>query len=184
MKRKEFFKYLGLGAAATVVAPKLIAEAIEEVKDEHLFDMKKLKDQLEIAKQAPKGEWYEESRLHWRRFVTIVSGGDDIKVSVPVALKLQLNDVVLMDDQNFLVKSITDFDFNAGFYEPLDVLEFYGLTGNLLMKADNDEPFQIVYLMPYRKLKKPFKAGDQYVMMLVGNDYAPGTGDAPIVIKG
>ena len=40
MKRKEFFKMLGLGVAAVVVAPKAIASVIEEVKDDKRISLR------------------------------------------------------------------------------------------------------------------------------------------------
>lgn len=181
MKRKEFFKRFGLGVAAAIVAPKAIAAAIEEVKEESLMD--KIKPlQYDINEKwlrlNPKTvkesfEWYEPPRLHFRCLVKIIDVGENIEVSVPTDINLRLHDIVFMADQNFMVSSIDVND--KGFYQPLDLLEHYEFTGNVLYQSSGR--LQHIALTPFNKPKKPFKIGDKYLMMLVGNDYIPDGSD-------
>lgn len=69
MKRSDFFKRLGLGAAAVVIAPKVIAEALEEVKEPNPYkkywDMLNDPDLLKHPRTKSEAyEWFEQEKLH------------------------------------------------------------------------------------------------------------------------
>lgn len=60
MDRSTFFKRLGLGAIAVVVAPKVISEVVEEVKDESLIE--RMKPYVESQERFHK-EFYTKARM-------------------------------------------------------------------------------------------------------------------------
>ena len=189
MKRKDFFKRLGIGVVAAVIAPKVIAQALEEQKVIEAMSgaksagslMEKMKPyQDEIHKgwarlndpnllKGTSEEWYEEPRQHFKHLAKIIDDTDGtIEVSVSADFNLRLFDLVMMNDQSFLVSSFG----NEGFHEPLDLLKYYDITGNVLI---NGSSTQHIVLTPYNKPEKPYKIGDEYLMMLVRSNYIPGS---------
>ena len=61
MKRKDFLKRIGIGAAAVVVAPKVIAEAIEQDKPTKAINLDKLEKGID-NKIEKFDEWFEDKR--------------------------------------------------------------------------------------------------------------------------
>ena len=121
MKRSDFFKRLGLGAAAVIVAPKVIAEALEEVKDESMIErMKPLVDSYEKSWRninSNKAEWFEETRHH-----ELIEAEVIIKLSVdkittvtkesPEESKFRLKDIVMINTDSYLVIRIGEENIN------------------------------------------------------------------------
>ena len=75
MKRRNFFKNLGIGIGALVVAPKVLAEVVKE-EPENVFDVEAIKEQQEYIKNNPiiiKDKWQAYGNFHnerWKKALT------------------------------------------------------------------------------------------------------------------
>lgn len=147
MKRKDFFKAFGFGVAAAVVAPKLIAEAMEEapvvIKDYYPVTGKRAEIGNVLMTDA-KGVagWAEEPKYHEYHSAVVkkVGIGDHAEIvleSGSLAIIARLYDVLLLSQ----AVTITKIDFPN------------------------------IYVSPYGKwIDKP-KSNSKVFCTMIGNDY-------------
>ena len=75
MKRRNFFKNLGIGIGALVVAPKVLAEVVNE-EPKNVFDVEAIKEQQEYIKNNPiiiKDKWQAYGNFRnerWKKSLT------------------------------------------------------------------------------------------------------------------
>jgi len=142
MKRKDFFKVLGVGALAAVIAPKLLVSTEDSVPD--IVDNGD-KDRRDYLRENPRTvkesfQWHEQGRIHntVNGRVILHTSSYDIKAGEKSAtgflmqiknsepLKLRINDVVLCNgftsyishiepQDKSIVAHVTPYNANSNF---------------------------------------------------------------------
>ena len=101
MKRKDFFKVLGVGALAAVVAPKLLVSTEDSVPD--------IVDNRDISRIAIQdNEWEEQGRVHnmTKGEVMTVDSNMVVHVRNPDDNYYRIYDTVFTEDRNYIIIEI------------------------------------------------------------------------------
>jgi len=101
MKRKDFFKVLGVGALAAVIAPKLLVSTEDSVPD--------IVDNRDISRIAiHDNEWEEQGRVHnmTKGEVMTVDSNMVVHVRNPDDNYYRIYDTVFTEDRNYIITEI------------------------------------------------------------------------------
>jgi len=147
MKRKEFFKRLGLGAAAAIIAPKVIASALEEeLKVKEGWELLNKADLLS-EKDLEVIEWYEQGRIHVVHDAEVIFSDKHTHLAVSKEAPFRLHDIIMIDNEAFVITDI------MGVYR----------------KEVGDR--MLISVASYSDTSLKLKEGDKHRVMLIGNDY-------------